>query len=105
MAWIYIFLADLFEVAWPFVLKFSTGFPKWIIASSAVAFALPIFLLLSEAVKRLPASTVYTSFVGIGTLGTAIIGIVFFGESANLGRIGSVMLVAVGVVGLKFFSE
>lgn len=105
MAWIYILLADIFEVAWPFVLKRSVDLPKWITALSAVVFALPIFLLLSESVKHLPASTVYASFVGIGTLGTAIVGIVFFGESANLGRLGSFMLVVVGLVGLKLFSE
>jgi quaternary ammonium compound-resistance protein SugE len=105
MAWVYILLADVFEVAWPFVLKRLVGLPRWTTALSAVVFALPIFLLLSEAVKRLPASTVYASFVGIGTLGTAIVGIVFFGESANLGRLGSFMLVVIGLVGLKLFSE
>jgi quaternary ammonium compound-resistance protein SugE len=70
-----------------------------------VVFALPIFLLLGESVKRLPASTVYASFVGIGTLGTALVGIVFFDESANLGRLGSFILVVIGLVGLKLFSE
>ena len=105
MAWVYILLADVFEVAWPFVLKRSVGLPKWTTALSAVAFALPIFLLLGEAVKRLPASTVYASFVGIGTVGTAIVGVLFFGESANLGRLASFMLVVIGLVGLKLFSE
>lgn len=105
MAWVYILLADIFEIAWPFVLKRSVGLPRWTTALSAVVFALPIFLLLGESVKRLPASTVYASFVGIGTLGTAIVGVVFFGESANLGRLGSFMLVVVGLIGLKLFSE
>jgi quaternary ammonium compound-resistance protein SugE len=105
MAWVYILLADMFEIAWPFVLKRSVGLPKWTTALTAVVFALPIFLLLGESVKRLRASTAYASFVGIGTLGTAIVGIVFFGESANPGRLGSFMLVVIGLVGLKLFSE
>ena len=105
MAWVYILLADIFEIAWPFVLKRTVGFSKWTTVLLAVVFAIPMFLLLGESVKRLPASTVYASFVGIGTLGTAAVGIVFFGESANLGRLGSFALVVVGLVGLKLFSE
>lgn len=105
MAWVYVLLADIFEVAWPFALKRSVGFPKWTTALLAVVFALPIFFLLGESVKRLPASTVYASFVGIGTLGTAVVGITFFGESANPGRLGSFVLVIIGLVGLKLFSE
>jgi quaternary ammonium compound-resistance protein SugE len=59
--------------------------------------------LLGESVKRLPAGTVYTAFVGIGAAETAVIG-AFFGESANLGRIGSLVLLLAGLVGLKIFS-
>lgn len=105
MAWIYILLADVFEIAWPFVLKRTAGLPKWTTALLAVAITLPIFFLLGESVKRLPASTVYASFVGIGTVGTAIVGITLFGESANIGRVGSFALILVGVLGLKLFSE
>jgi quaternary ammonium compound-resistance protein SugE len=105
MAWVYILLADVFEVAWPFVLKRSAGLSKWTTVLLAVVFAIPIFFLLGESVKRLPASTVYASFVGIGTLGTAVVGVAFFGESTNLGRLSSFVLVIIGLVGLKFFSE
>jgi quaternary ammonium compound-resistance protein SugE len=105
MAWVYIVLADVFEVAWPFVLKRSVELPKWTTALSAVVFALPIFLLLSEPLRRLPASTVYASFAGIATLGTAIVGILFFRESATPGRLGFIMLVVIGLVGLKLSSE
>jgi quaternary ammonium compound-resistance protein SugE len=105
MAWAFILLADVFEVAWPFVLKRAVGLSRWITVLLAVSFAIPIFLLLSESVKRLPASTVYASFVGIGTLGTAVVGIAFFGENANPGRLISFALVMIGLVGLKLFSE
>jgi quaternary ammonium compound-resistance protein SugE len=103
-AWVYILLADIFEIAWPFVLKWSVGLTRW--ASVLVAlFALPIMILLGESVKTLPAATVYASFVGIATLGTATVGIIFFGESANLGRLFSFALVISGLVGLKLFSD
>jgi quaternary ammonium compound-resistance protein SugE len=67
--------------------------------------AIPANYLLAEAVKRLPAATVYATFVGIGTAGTAMVGMVFFGESTNLGRICSLMLIVLGLIGLKFFSD
>lgn len=67
--------------------------------------AIPANYLLAEAVKRLPAATVYATFVGIGTAGTAIVGMVFFGESTNLGRIRSLVLIVLGLIGLKFFSD
>jgi quaternary ammonium compound-resistance protein SugE len=86
-------------------LKRSAGLSKWATVLLAVVFAIPIFLLLGESVKRLPASTVYASFVGIGTFGTAVVGIAFFGESTNLGRLGSFALIIIGLVGLKLFSE
>jgi hypothetical protein len=61
-------------------------------------------LLLAEAVKRLPAATVYATFVGIGTAGTAIVGMAFFRESTNFGRICSLLLIAAGLIGLRVFS-
>jgi len=60
--------------------------------------------LLVEAVKRLPAATVYAAFVGIGIAGTAIIGMAVFGESTNAGWICSLVFLLVGLIGLKLFS-
>ena len=60
---------------------------------------------MAEAVKHLPAATVYATFVGIGIAGTATVGMLFFGESTNVGRICSLTLIAIGVIGLKFFSK
>jgi quaternary ammonium compound-resistance protein SugE len=105
MPWLYIILADVVEIAWPFVLKWSGNRALWVAALIAVTACLPIFLLLREAMKALPAATTYASFVGIGTLGTAIVGIVLFGESANPARLGSFALVIAGVIGLKVFSN
>jgi len=67
--------------------------------------AVPAKYLLAEAVKRLPAATVYATFGGIGTAGTAIVGMVFFGESTNIGRVCSLALILLGLVGLRLFSN
>ena len=103
MAWLYIILADVFEIAWPFVLKWSVAFSRWS-PLIGVIFSIPVMFLLAESVKRLPAATVYAAFVGIGTAGTAIVGMAFFGESANAGRVCCLLLILIGVIGLKLFS-
>jgi quaternary ammonium compound-resistance protein SugE len=105
MAWLYILLADIFEVAWPFILKWSAPLSRWAPLFVVIICAVPANYLLAEAVKRLPAATVYATFVGIGTAGTAIVGMVFFGESQNIGRVCSLVLIVLGLIGLKFFSN
>jgi len=102
MAWTFILIADIFEIAWPFVLKWLTNFPRWSPIFGAVL-AIPINFILAEALKSLPAATVYAAFVGIGTAGTAIVGILFFHESANLGRLCSLALLIAGLLGLRLF--
>jgi quaternary ammonium compound-resistance protein SugE len=103
MGWLYIILADVFEIAWPFVLKWSVAFSRWS-PLIGVVLSIPIMFLLAESVKELPAATVYAAFVGIGTAGTAIIGMAFFGESPNAGRVCCLVLILIGVIGLKLFS-
>ena len=105
MAWFCILLADLFEVAWPFVLKWSAPLSGWAPLLVVMVCAVPANYLLAGAVQRLPAATVYASFVGIGIAGTAIVGMAFFGESRNIGRVCSLVLILLGVIGLKVFSE
>ena len=105
MAWFFILFADLFEIAWPFVLKWATPFSRWAPLLVGVLCAVPVNYLLAEAVQRLPAATVYASFVGVATAGTAMVGMVLFGESTNAGRICSLGLILLGLIGLKFFSN
>jgi quaternary ammonium compound-resistance protein SugE len=105
MAWLYVLLADLFEIAWPFVLKWSAPLSIWAPLFVVVICAILANYLLAEAVKHLPAATVYATFVGIGTAGTAIIGMVFFGESTNIGRVCSLVVILLGLIGLKLFSD
>jgi len=104
MAWLFILSADVFEIAWPFLLKWAAPFSKWAPLVVVLICAVPANYFLAEAVKRLPAATVYATFVGIGTAGTAIVGIAFFRESTNLGRICSLLLIAAGLIGLRVFS-
>ena len=105
MAWLYVLLADLFEVAWPFVLKWSAPLSRWAPLFVVIICAIPANYLLAEAVKHLPAATVYAAFAGIGTVGTAIVGMVFFGESTNIGRVCSLLVILLGLIGLKLFSD
>ncbi|MGA8380835.1 MAG: multidrug efflux SMR transporter [Stellaceae bacterium] len=104
MAWLFILSADVFEIAWPFLLKWSAPLSRWAPLLVVLICAVPANYLLAEAVKRLPAATVYATFVGIGTAGTAIVGIAFFRESTSLGRICSLLLIAAGLIGLRVFS-
>jgi len=85
MAWFYVLLADLFEIAWPLVLKWAAPLSRWAPLLVVIICAVAANYLLAEAVEHLSAATVYATFVGIGTAGTAIVGMLFFGESTNIG--------------------
>ncbi|MFT7321734.1 quaternary ammonium compound efflux SMR transporter SugE [Congregibacter sp.] len=102
MAWFWLFVAGLFEIAWVVALKYSEGFSKlW----PSVIFGVTAwisFTLLSQAIKSLPMGTSYAVWTGIGAVGVAIIGIVWFGESASPLRVFCIGLIVAGIVGLKF---
>jgi multidrug transporter EmrE-like cation transporter len=86
MAWFFILFADVFEVAWLFVLKCLAPVSRWAPLFVVILFSVPTNFLLAEAVKRLPVATVYAAFTGIGTAGTAIIGMAFCHESTRACR-------------------
>lgn len=101
MNWTILVLAGLFEIGWAIGLKYTEGFTRlWptlgTLASMAVSFG-----LLSVAMKSLPVGTAYAVWVGIGAVGTAILGIVLLDEPANAGRMISLGLIVAGIVGLK----
>jgi quaternary ammonium compound-resistance protein SugE len=104
MAWLFVLFADVFEITWPFALKWAAPLSRWAPLAIVLIFAIPANYLLAEAVKRLPAATVYATFVGVGTAGTALVGILLFRESTNPGRIVSLGLILLGVIGLRLFS-
>ena len=102
MAWVYLFFAGLLEIVWAVGLKSSEGFTKPLASTVTVIAMAGSFWLLALALKQIPLGTGYAVWVGIGAVGTAILGIVLFGESAGLLRLGCIGLIVVGIIGLKF---
>jgi quaternary ammonium compound-resistance protein SugE len=101
MAWFVLIVAGLFEVGWAIGLKYTEGFTRlWPTVGTVTAMAVSLGLL-GIAMKSLPVGTSYAVWVGVGAVGTAILGIVLLGESANAGRLISLGLIVAGIVGLK----
>ncbi len=104
MAWAVLVLAGLFEIGWAIGLKFTDGFTKlWPTVGTVVSMAVSLGLL-GIAMKSLPVGTAYAVWVGVGAVGTAILGIVLLGEPANAGRMISLGLIIAGIIGLKLAS-
>ncbi len=105
MQWIILFIAGLFEVAWAISLKYTEGFSKlWPSVFTIVCMIISMGLL-AYAVKHLPIGTAYAIWTGIGAVGTAILGIILFNESKEFVRIFFILLIVIGIVGLKLFSS
>lgn len=101
MAWIVLFLAGLFEIGWAVGLKYTEGFTRlWPTLGTVTAMVLSVGLL-GLALKSLPLGTGYAVWTGIGTLGTALLGILLFGESADALRLVGIALIVGGIVVLK----
>ena len=101
MAWVTLFIAGLCEVGWAIGLKYTEGFSRlWPTLGTVAAMAVSLWLL-GVAMKSLPVGTAYAVWVGVGAVGTVILGIVLFGEQANPARLISVMLIVAGIIGLK----
>jgi quaternary ammonium compound-resistance protein SugE len=104
MAWILLLIAGLLEVGWAIGLKYTEGFTRlWPSVFTLTAMGLSV-LLLSIAMKTLPVGTSYAVWVGVGAVGTAILGMVLFAEPATVGRLVSLGLIVAGIVGLKLTS-
>jgi quaternary ammonium compound-resistance protein SugE len=101
MAWTLLILAGLFEVGWAIGLKYTEGFSRlWPTIWTALAMIISLWLL-GIAMKSLPIGTAYSIWVGVGAVGTVILGIVLLGEPANASRLISVALIVAGIIGLK----
>ena len=104
MPWLILVLAGLFEIGWAIGLKYTEGFTRlWPTVGTVAAMAVSLFLL-GIAMKSLPVGTAYAVWVGVGAVGTAILGIVLLGEPANAGRLLSLGLIVAGIIGLKLAS-
>ncbi|AWC25728.1 quaternary ammonium compound efflux SMR transporter SugE [Aminobacter sp. P9b] len=101
MAWTYLFLAGLFEIGWAIGLKYTDGFSKPMPTVLTIASMIVSLGLLGLALKTLPVGTAYAIWTGIGTVGTAMLGIWLLGEPATALRLACIGLIVSGIVGLK----
>ena len=105
MAWIYLLIAGLFECGWAIGLKYTDGFTRLTPSLLTVAAMAISFWLLSLAMKSIPSGTAYAVWTGIGAIGVAIMGMILFGESRDMLRILSLLLIVSGIIGLKLLSR
>ena len=101
MNWFILIVAGLFEVGWAVGLKYTEGFTRpwpttWTVAAMVISLG-----LLGFALKSLPVGTAYAVWVGVGAAGTAIAGMLLFGESASAAKFMCLGLIVAGIVGLK----
>ena len=105
MPWLILFVAGLLEVVWALMLKQSEGFSKpGPTAVFVIALLLSMFLL-SQALKSLPVGTAYAVWTGIGAAGTAILGMLLLGESRDIVKLVSLVMIVAGIVGLRLSSS
>lgn len=101
MAWITLFIAGLFEVGWAIGLKYTHGFTRlWPTVLTVLSMIVSLWLL-GLALKTLPVGTAYAIWTGVGTVGTAILGMILFGESTAALRLACIGLIIAGILGLK----
>ena len=102
MAWTYLIIAGLLEIVWAYFMKQSAGFTRLWPSVATLGFMGVSFALLSLVMRSLPMGTAYAVWTGIGTVGTVILGIVLFAEPVTAVRIGCILLIVTGILGLKF---
>lgn len=101
MAWVYLFIAGLFEIGWAIGLKYTQGFTRLVPTALTLASMVVSLGLLGLALRSLPVGTAYAVWTGIGTVGTAALGIILFGEAATALRLACIGLIVAGIIGLK----
>ena len=101
MAWSILFVAGLMEISWAIGLKYTEGFTRLVPSILTLACMTASVILLGLSLKTLPVGTAYAVWTGIGTVGTALLGIWLFGDPATVLRLGCIGLIVAGIVGLK----
>jgi quaternary ammonium compound-resistance protein SugE len=101
MAWIWLTVAGLLEVVWAVGLKYTEGFTRLLPSAITAAAMIASVYCLAVAVRTIPIGTGYAVWTGIGAVGVAILGMILFDEPKTLLRIGSILLIVAGIVGLK----
>ncbi|RXE87296.1 MULTISPECIES: DMT family transporter [Pseudoalteromonas] len=105
MSWLLLVFAGLLEVVWAIGLKFTGGFTKPVPSIITLVAMAASFYFLSVALRTLPLSVAYSVWVGIGMVGSIIVGIVYFKEPLSLFKLLSLLLIVMGIIGLKLFSQ
>jgi quaternary ammonium compound-resistance protein SugE len=101
MAWLLLMVAGLFEIGWAVGLKYTEGFTRLWPTLGTVASMIVSLGLLGLALRTLPVGTAYAVWTGVGTIGTALLGMALFNESADLMRLACIGLIVAGIIGLK----
>lgn len=104
MAWVYLVIAGLFEIGWAIGLKYTEGFTRLVPSTLTAASMVISVLLLGLALRELPVGTGYAVWTGIGTVGTAILGMYLLGDPATVTRLACIGLIVAGIIGLKLVS-
>jgi len=104
MAWALVIIAGLFETGFALSLKASNGFTRLVPSVLFIVFSLASFTLLATALRTLPVGSAYAVWTGIGAVGTAVVGMVWLGESTEVLKLISIVLIVAGVVGLQLTS-
>jgi quaternary ammonium compound-resistance protein SugE len=102
MAWLILLVAGICEIGWAVGLKYTDGFTRLVPSVLTAGAMIVSLVLLGIALKTLPVGTGYAVWTGTGAVGTAVLGIVLFGESMEPMRLASIGLIVAGIVGLKF---
>jgi quaternary ammonium compound-resistance protein SugE len=102
MAWLWLTAAGLLEIVWAVGLKYTEGFTRLVPSAITALAMIGSVYLLALAVRAIPIGTAYAVWTGIGAVGVAILGMVLFGEPKTALRIGSILLIVLGIAGLKF---
>ena len=105
MAWLYVFIAGVFETVWAVGLKYSDGFSRLWPSVLTIGAMMISFWLLSYAMKTLPVGTTYAVWTGIGAAGTALMGMLLFGESRDATRLVCIGLIIAGILGLRLVEQ
>lgn len=101
IAWIFLLLAGFFEICFTIALKYSQGFTKLIPSLFTGIFIILSFFSVAQAMKDIPMGTAYAVWAGIGAAGTVVCGMIFFGDSLHIIKLISIMLIIIGIIGLK----
>lgn len=104
-AWLVLFVAGLCEVGWAVGLKYVDGFSRPLPSLLTLALMAASVLLLGWSLKALPLGTAYAVWTGVGTVGTALLGIALFGEPATAARLGCILCIVAGIAGLKLLAN